>query len=251
MDLFEIVLFLSGIVITSIYTFFGISGGSFWVPLFSIGLGFTGQTIFWLSLLCTLTGSLSALVHHVRHKLIHWEIVQSFLVVTIPLAIIGSIISTHIDTQLLLASFGCFLILYGLYLIWNQSTQPRSHPIPHVVAAIGALLTGLISVGIGVLLLSQTLKNKKIATTAEVSATNLAIVFLTGLVAVLARMSPPVIESLSQQSELVLTTLVLVIPGTLIGGQIGSKISRHVKKEQFKKAFGVVLALIGVLVLLH
>jgi len=154
-----------GIIIATLYTSTGISGANFWLPVYILWLKVEPLVGFWLSLVSMLFGSAGGFIGHSMHKTINYFLVKKYLIVTIPFAILGALFLKFVYVKILFFIFGFFVIFYGLYLFYNTywaKTVEKHEKIHYLLGALGGFLTGLISVGLGKLILPHCIRHKKI-----------------------------------------------------------------------------------------
>jgi len=196
-------------------------------------------------------GSLSALANGFREKLIRFSIVKEFCIIAMPFAFVGAVFSYLIDVEILIIGFGLFMLFYGFHILYEILFKTKELWFLEMlgtkkIAVIGATLTGLISIGIGMLLLPQNMKNPKLQKTGFLSSTNLAIVFLTGLTASIVKFALEFQVIYGIDWGFRAPVLVVIIAGSVFGGYLGGKISKGQTKSSIRVVFAIVLILIGI-----
>ena len=245
-----------GIIISFIYTSTGISGANFWAPVYLLWLRLEPSIGFWLSLVSMLFGSISGLISHTKQKSIMYDIAKKYLIITIPLAIIGVLVSPYFKEFYLFLIFGIFIITYAIIMCYKTcrpSTKDieKHEKIHYLFGAIGGFLTGLVSVGLGKLILPQCVQHKKCLTHVEAVGTTLLVVFITSIFAVITRLNSSFVESLIANRTIILSILLYVTPGVLIGGQLGPRLIKNVNLDKMGRYVPAVLMLVGMLMLLR
>lgn len=249
----------TGLVIATLYNSTGISGANFWTPVYILILGLDPLIGFWLSLVSMLFGSMGGLVAHTRHKTIRYFLVKRYIKMSIPFAIIGALSIQYVDLNLLILAFGVFAISYGFIIFYKSSmnkvtleNEVKNNPSRmYPLGAVGGLLTGLISVGLGPLILPEILKHKKISHHSEAIGTTVVIVFITSIFAVFFRLNTKFIESLDDHLNVLISILIYVIPGVLIGSQIGPIVAKRLNLKSMKAYVSLLLIVIGILMLIR
>jgi len=239
-------LFPIGILIATLYNSTGISGANFWIPVY----------ILWLAV-DPLFGSIGGLIGHTRHKTINYPIAKKYALISIPFAVAGAISLQYVNKSYLFLLFGIFALSYGFLMLFKSFVQPSKAISNHdssniwryLSGACGGLLTGLISVGLGPLLLPHMIQHKNIRHHSEAVGTTVLIVFLTSLTAVIFRLNSNFISVLTTQFDTILSILLYVIPGVIIGGQLGPVVAKKLKLNWMKIYVAFLLITIGFVML--
>jgi len=74
---------------------------------------------------------------------------------------------------------------------------------------------------------------------------------VTSFVAVITRLNPVFIDSLKINFDVIASMLIYVIPGVLLGGQIGPIIAKKLNLKSMKIYVSLLLVIIGVLMLVR
>jgi len=244
-----------GIIIATIYTSTGISGANFWAPVYLLLIRLDPLVGFWLSLVTMLFGSVSGIIGHSRHKTINYYLAKRYLIATVPFAIIGALLLQFLNVTFLFLLFGSFVLSYGLYFLYNTAIGKEKinthEKIHYLLGAIGGFLVGLISVGLGKIILPYCIKHKRVNHHSEAVGTTLVIVFITSLFAVLVRLNPNFINSLSNNFQIIASIGVYVIPGVILGGQLGPVLAGKLNLKLLKIYVSVLMIIIGILMFLR
>ncbi len=108
---------------------------------------------------------------------------------------------------------------------------------------LGGFITGLMSIGIGEVVMPQLVKSCKVPVPVA-AATSVLVVIVTVASASFTHISTLISEG---GFEAVPWHLVMyTIPGVIIGGQIGSRLQGRVSSEKMEKIFGILFAVIGI-----
>ena len=239
-------LFPVGIVVAIVAMSSGISGSNFWVPVNVIVLNLEPRTSLWLALFTMLFGFGSGVVKHFAQDTINPQLVARYLAMSIPGAVIGTMILPYVRTSLLLIAFGCFVGLYGmrLFLVKNAFTG-TSEKITLSIAFFGGMLKGMIATGLGKLLLPR-LINRQGISHAEAVGTVVSIVFITNIVAVSSMLyNENLLTSLKNDWEELFSIMVFIAPAVVIGGQIGPRVPTLISKEVLVKYVGALLVAVS------
>jgi hypothetical protein len=196
------------IVVPILATSAGISGSNLWIPIYFLLLGIDPKTSFWLALLTMLFGFGSAVVKNVVQRTINWSIAGQYLKIAVPSAILGTLLVPFAPAYLLLAIFGSFVIIYGVFLIFRfglfhkafgSAIPAREEKVYWIRAAIAGFLKGLIATGTGIIIMPCVLKHCKIPSPAEAVGSTVFIIFVVNLFAAAFRLTPGFISVLSEQ----------------------------------------------------
>lgn len=244
-----------GVLIATLYNSTGISGANFWIPVFILFMNVSLLVAFWLSLVAMIFGSLGGLIGHSRHRTIVYALVKKYLVITIPFAIMGASVVQFISVSWLLLVFGIFAFTYGTIVLYKNtlhsvqanSSTTKKDTIGYPQGALGGFMIGLVSVGLGPLILPGNINHSKIAHHSQAVGTTVIVVFLSSLTAVLCRLTPTFIGSLQSHTSLILSMFVYVIPGVLLGGQLGPVIAKKLNLKAMRIYVSVLLLLVGTL----
>ena len=244
-----------GIVIATLYTSTGISGSNFWIPVYLYFIDLEPRVSFWLALVSMMFGSIGGLLRHSSNKTINVSLIKKYLPITIPMAIFGAMMVQFLDVELLLILFGVFVSSYGVYILFaivKGISPERSHTsINYFSACIGGFLTGVISVGLGKLILPRLMNHKIVINPSVAAGTTLAVVFATSFAAVIFRLNGELVESLISYSDLIMSIMIYEIPGILIGSQLGPNFVRRLNSTQMKSYVGMLLLVIGLAILVR
>jgi len=243
-----------GIVIATLYTSTGISGANFWAPVYLLWLKVEPLVGFWLALVSMLFGSAGGLIGHLRQGTIDFSLVKSYAMISVPFAVFGALLLPYVRVSFLFLVFGLFVLGYGAFLYYKtvyvkEEKLEKHSKIHYFFGAIGGFLTGMVSVGLGKLILPHCIKHKKINHHAVAVGTVMTIVFVTSLVATLVRLNSSFVASLGVNLDLILGMLLYAAPGVLIGGQVGPRVAKYLNLKQMRIYVSVLLVIVGVLML--
>ena len=250
-------LFPLGIVIAILAMSSGISGTNFWVPVYVLWLKIEPKVGFWLALLTMLFGFGSGLVRNMRQDTVRWAVVMRYMAAALPAALLGTLLVPYSNPSLLLTLFGSFVILYAAKMLYSlhfgkKSAAKRLSPLTnYTVAFIGGFFKGLISTGLGKLILPRCIKDERCQHHSEAVGSVVVIVFATNIVAILFRLNEGFIEILGESWTLLSSILIFVVPGVIAGGQIGPMIAKRLRAKTLQTYVSFVLFLVGFLIILR
>jgi uncharacterized membrane protein YfcA len=217
-------------------------------------------------------GFLSGFIGYYRRKLIDYALAWRLLRFSIPVAVLGALTANFVHDSILLASYATLvavlayvmlkvpmqavkagLHLEGRAVIEHTDSRgetyaydmPRFGPGNFALTSVGAFLTGMVSVGIGEVTISQ-LTHKRVPIPIA-AATSVLVVILT-IVFATTTLFVELIRA-SGWTAVPWNLLVYDVPGVLIGGQIGPMLQGRVPQHQMRRAVGVLFVILAVAML--
>lgn len=280
-------LFISGLIISSLSVLLGIGGGVFTVPL----LFYTGHSVNFpanhiaqmaiaSSLFFAFTLSISGTIVNLRHGRVRIKDGLILMVGNIPGALIGSKIADYIHSGYLALIFAIFISSVGIHSLTstilqkirnnnsslqndnNQDIEKKheSHPLSRFpLSLFPGLVVGLISsltgVGGGVLMVPifHTIFRHDFRT--AISTSSFGIIFTAFSGAVGYGIMPIFSGNIHKLPEpsigyLYIPFLIGLIPGGIIGGMIGSIIGKKIRSSVIKNVFSILQIVIGIKMLI-
>lgn len=269
------------ILIATVAMASGVEGATFFAPLFILGLGLPTDVAIGTGLITEVFGFSSGLFAYIKRKLIDYKLAKDLLVVTIPVALLGTFLGGIIPSLLLKLILGLGLILVALSFLRSpheDELEKLDHAIQQNVqqlkektclttasgeticyklvnrnegrffTAIGSLFLGMISTGLGEMNGYLLLKRCKIPTKVAVASSVLivAVSALSASVYHVLRFVQAGEETLLSVSKL----LIFTIPGVLIGGQLGPIIASRIPQKRMEKAMGILFMLVALVMLI-
>src|SRR5919108_2410368 len=237
----------------------GISAGNLWVPVYLLWARFEPPVAFWMTLATMLCGYGSGVVRNMRQGTLVRQVIIQHLPFTIPAALIGGYIAPALNISWLVLLFGLFVLGYGVQMAvtlrWYHC-RPRSPRERAVVrdaatALLGGILLGLITVGLGELLLPRLLRARKSLSPAEIVGSTVLLIFVTSLAAALVRLNGSFLAALGEQRALLLGAMAFAGPGVVLGGQLGPMVARRLNAHTLRWYMAAILLLVGILMLVR
>ena len=229
-----------------------------------------------IALLTQSFGFSSALIGYLRRGLIDFQTAKSFTIIGVPTAIVGALLSHSIDPTMLKLGYGILMLFLTYFLL--QKPKPKelhkksirelsgdlkrvherkiitkdgseySYKVRHIskgvyATGIGGFFTGLMSVGIGEVVMYQLVKICRVPIPVA-AATSILIVTVTIMLASFTHVLSLILEGgfKAVPWHLVMYT----IPGVVVGGQIGTKLQGRISSEKMEKVTVILFALIGI-----
>jgi len=120
-----------------------------------------------------------------------------------------------------------------------------------VIGVLGGLLLGLITVGLGELLLPRLLAERKSLSPAQVVGSTVLVIFVASLAAALVRLNGPFLAALGEQWATLLGAILFAGPGVVVGGQLGPMMTRRLNSRALRWYVAIILLLVGMLMLVR
>lgn len=257
----------------------GVEGATFFAPIFILLLGLPPEVAIGTGLITEVFGFASGLYAYRRKRLIDYKLGTALLVVTIPMALLGTWLSGIIDPNLLKIVLGIGLLAIGANFLrtpaheevqrLDQHAQTLDSPgmrncivtasgeeicyqvcnrtEGRVIAGIGSLFMGMVSTGLGEMNGFYLLRRCRVPARVAV-ATSVFVVAITALVASTGHFVR-FVQSGGDSITIVLSLVVFTAPGVIIGGQIGSMVASRISQQVLERALGVLFILVALLML--
>lgn len=259
----------------------GIGGAALFTPIFILVFPLLGEEYVLASTMTAVAaalftqtfGFLSGFIGYYRRKLIDYALAWRLLRFSIPVAILGALTASLVHDSVLLAGYS-LLVAVLAYVMWRNPLQaveagihlegrvivertdsrgemftydmPRFGPASYTLTSVGAFMTGMVSVGIGEVTISQ-LTHKRVPI-AVAAATSVLVVILT-IVFATATLFVELIQS-GGWTAVPWNLLVYDIPGVLIGGQIGPRLQGLVPQHRMRMAISMLFLFLAVAMML-
>lgn len=253
----------------------GIGGAALFTPIFILVFPLLGpeyvlgSTIAAIgtALITQTFGFLSGFVGYYRRKLIDNRLASRIVLVSVPVAVAGALTAGIVHDSVLLASYAVLVAVLATVMWRNRPPSravtsaagadqrtivdsrghsytydvPRLGTRSNLLTGIGAFLTGMVSVGIGEVTISQlTRKGLPIAVAAATSV----VVVITTVVFASTTLVIQLIKS-GGWAAVPWNLLCYDIPGVLIGGQIGPRLQGKVAPHVMRRAISILFALLS------
>jgi len=252
----------------------GVSGALFFSPFFMLAVGLSPAQAVGAGLLTEVFGMGNGLRAYVAAKLVDYATAKWLLAGAVPGVIVGAIAADAVPSEVLKLIFGTGLLVLAGFLIFartpeecepgdrasaliDQKSEGRGTTIIHAddgsvyeyptcwrppgvtLAALGGVLTGMISAGLPEISTTQLVARCRVPPRVAIATS----VFTLAVVAALGA----VVHALHARP--VWQVVAWSIPGVLLGSTIGSRVGQYLPARVMEKVLGVVFALVGVLVL--
>jgi hypothetical protein len=273
-------MFPASILVSTLAMASGVEGATFFSPLFILALRLSPEVAIGTALITEVFGFTSGLFAYTRKKLIDFRLGLNLLVVTIPLAIIGTVIAGIIDSVYLMIILGVGLFVVALsflrqpdhkdvvlmdrqivdeyggknaqtVLVTAEGEEIRytvcNRTEGRILSGIGALFMGMVSTGLGEMNGYFLLQRCRVPSKVSV-ATSVFVVAVTALVASTGHFIQ-FVKNGGGVLETVLSLIIFTVPGVIIGGQIGSKISSKIPQRALEVGLAILFIIVAALTL--
>ncbi len=273
-------MFPVSILVATIAMASGVGGATFFAPIFILGLRISPEVAIGTGLITEVFGFASGLFAYTRKKLIDYKLGINLLVVTVPLALVGTWVAGSIEPDYLkiILGVGLFAIAvsflrapdpmdvahmdalivekYGGENAETTLTTAGGEEIRYTVcnktegrliSGVGGLFVGMISTGLGELNTYFLLQRCRVPSRVSV-ATSVFVVAITALVAASGHLVQ-FFQLGGNTLNTVLNLVIFTVPGVIIGGQLGSLVSGSIPQKVMERSLGVLFVLVAAVTL--
>lgn len=273
-------MFPISILIATVAMASAVEGATFFTPLFILALGLPPEIAIGTGLITEVFGFASGLIAYSRKKLIDYRLGGRLLMLSIPLALLGTFLSGVVASDILKTLLGMGLLVIAITFLRNPESAEikvldnfikdemggpdaetclitrEGEEIRYTVcnrteggfiAAIGGLFIGMISTGLGELNGYFLLQRCRVPSRVAV-ATGVLVVAVTALTASIGHF----VHFIYSGHETLMTVLNLVIftvPGVIIGGQLGSFISSRIPQRVLELSLAILFIIVAIFTL--
>ncbi len=267
-------MFFVSIAVATIAMTVGIGGAVLFSPVFIILFPLVNVTpidaanAFGAALLTEVAGFSSGFIGYYRKRLIDFKTARYFLMIGVPSVIVGTVLKRSVNSAILTTGFAVGMVLLSLYVfvmsknkeidtsngVMRSITDAEGNIHEYLVcnqheggilAGIGSFVTGLISVGVGETVVS-TLRGRCNLPMGVAAGTSVFVVIVVVLTSAVVDVALVGIEAVPW------TLVMFTVPGVLIGGQIGARLSSRVSEHTAERflillfiSLGLVMGYIG------
>ena len=239
----------------------GIGGAALFTPIFVLVFPVLGPEYVLAStfaaistaLLTQTFGFLSGFIGYYRRRMIDFDLAVRFIRITAPVAVLGALVAHAVHDGILLAAYAAlvFVLAIGMFRRRQPATarpnydnydhKPRIHTRDFVLTGGGAFLAGLVSVGVGEVIVSRL--TRRGLPVGIAAATSVAIVFVTIMFATTTLVTQLIRDG--GVGAVPWNLIAYEVPGVLIGGQIGPRLQGLVSQRAMQRAIGILFIVLA------
>lgn len=262
----------------------GIGGAALFAPIFLIIFPLLGPeyvlagtaAAIGTALMTEVFGFSSGFVGYYRKKLIHFRSAFPFLMVAVPVAIVGALLLASLQHQeaLLKGAYALLMLVLAPIIFRHHPPQemvtdgadenvvsgrepvsvtaadgqtydfkkPKQGVGGAATTSVGSFLTGLLGVGVGEVIMPQLVKRNRVPVPVA-AATSVFIVIVTIAAASFTQVSALI--AAGGANAIPWNLVAYTIPGVIIGGQIGPRLQGKVAQRTMEKTIATLFAIIG------
>jgi len=270
------------VLVGTIATASGVGGATFFAPLFILALGIAPEVDIGAALIIEVFGFASGLYSYSRKRLIDYCLGISLLITTIPLALLGALVSNLVDPDVLKAILGVGLFAAAANALRTLGRETISRmdsailqeygggkgetclitaegqEICHTVcnrtegrllAGVGAVVKGMVGTGLGEIDEHFLLERCRVPSVVSVG-TGVFVVFFTSLSASAGHLLKFTVLG-GPELATVLGLIIFAIPGVILGGQLGPRMVSRFPQRALNRALHILLLLVAALTLVE
>lgn len=269
-------MFPASICVSTAAMLSGIGGAALFMPIFLLifpllgaeyVLGSTVAAIA-VALLTQTFGFTSGFISYYQKRLIDFKQAKPFLLLSVPAAISGSLVSHLIDPNYIRACYGLLMLVLAVSLFRGlkknhsnkrENTGSRQlidvtgveynydpHTIKKPITGLGGFLSGMLSTGIGEVVMPQLVKQGQFPLPVA-AATSVLVVIVTVMSASVTHLITLI--SADGIKAVPWNLVCYTVPGVIIGGQIGPRLQGKVAARAMQRAISVLFGVIGIAML--
>lgn len=260
----------------------GIGGAALFTPIFLVVFPLLGPdyvihsavAAIGAALLTQTFGFASGLIGYLWKRLIDFRGALPFIAVGVPVAVTGALIAPLVDPTWLKGLYGLLMLALATAMLRRRAVvskseadvEPASRPLRTITdragisysfvpprqgrgalaTAAGAFLTGMVSVGIGEVVMPQLVKRNQVPIPVA-AATSVLIVIVTAALASMTQISSLIARG--GVGAVPWHLVAYTIPGVIVGGQIGPRLQGKVSQRAMEIAIGGLFLVIGLAML--
>lgn len=269
-------MFPISILIATIAMASAVEGATFFTPLFILALGLSPEIAIGTGLITEVFGFASGLFAYAHKKLIDYKLGMALMMLTIPMALVGTYVSSYVAPDILKVILGMGLFAIAMTFLRNPEPEDINRMDETIkkeyggaraetclitrdgeeirytvcnrtegrfIAGLGGLFIGMISTGLGELNGYFLLQRCRVPSRVAV-ATGVLVVAVTALIASAGHFVK-FVQSGQETLNTVLSLVIFTVPGVILGGQLGSLVSSRLPQRTLELGLSVLFILVA------
>lgn len=269
-----VIIAVLSLIICVLATSLAVESAAIFVPAFLIGFPFlvpsfpavTANEAIGLTLIIMFFGQTSTLTGYIYRKQVRFDVAATILVITLPFAALGRVVSYYIPERILLSVFVALVFVLAAVLYRSHTTSDtvtdggrdrdvfspqdvlRFDGIDRVAFGSGGFVAGLVGFGVGEVI-NTCLYTKKELGIRMSTGTSTFILFFTLLVANAVNLAILWTGSFGADGtvSVPLTVAVIIAPVVLVGGQIGAYLNSRLPEHLLGRLLFLVYLFVGLI----
>ncbi len=243
-----IISFCIGVFSGTLAGLFGLGGASIAISLMNFFLGMDAHQIIGTALPLTIPAALTGAIVYQREGLLKYKTVITAGLAGAVTSVLGAFCTSYFPSQFLMGIFGILLLAFAFSEYKEKETEKWYHWVPLkekaaktvFIGAVAGFVSGFLGIGGGIVLVPLLINLRGIPYRKAV-ATSLAIIVVYAIPGSIAHFSLGNFDA---------PVFMGMFFGAIIGGWHGARVSRRWSEGALKRAFSLVLAAMGVLLLI-
>jgi hypothetical protein len=236
----------TGIIIASVVSAIGLGGGVLWMPFFLILMKMEPATAVVTSLLIQTAGMGSSSYAYAKQKCIDPKLALFFLIIALPGLAIGAKFAHLLSQEQMRMVLGLLVMVTALWFVSSNQKYDDKGAIRIElqksfryawIVALMAVGSGMLSISMGEWLV-PIMRGRLAMRMQSAIGTSILIIFTTCICASAAHLL------MGGRAEL--AVVLWAVPGVMIGGQIGPRITSRINERLLKEVFIFLLTLLGI-----
>ena len=273
-------MFPIAIIVSTSAMLSGIAGAAIFMPIFLLLFPLLGPEYtlanpvvsIAAALITSTFGFTSGFIGYYKTKLIDFKQAKRFIVLSVPFAFLGALVSPLVDGDLIKGLYGSLMLGLACLFLLQKNSLSESEPnkieknvnsnnnrtltssdgaiynyklykARIIATSAGGFLTGMLSTGIGEVVMPQLVKDGKFPVPVA-AATSVLVVISTFVVASLTHVVTLV--SADGFDAVPWHLICYTVPGVIIGGQIGPRLQGKFSRQKMIYGISILFILIGV-----
>jgi len=235
-----------GILISTLVSSVGIGGGVLWMPFFLLVLKLSPETAVLTSLVIQTAGMGSAGFTCAKQQRVDKKMAGFIVLISLPGVLVGSVLASRLQSEYMQLALGLLVMTTAFLFVSSEQkyADMGKESVDMKQAYRSSWITVPASIGSGMLSTSMSewlipiMRSKLSLKMSHAIGTSIVIAFGVSAIAAIIHLF------LGATPEV--GAVIWAVPGVLIGGQIGSRITAKINERLLKESFVFFLTLVGI-----